>query len=80
MKKVDMYTAVSTSTQPKNEIDRTLTVDVVVSKSSAIFKLPSIENESLLIRWDSFLVLNFGFHIFDGVLMCDINFESWTSS
>jgi len=42
-------------------------LNVVVRESSTVFKLLSGEDESLLIWWDSFLVLDFGFDIFDGI-------------
>jgi len=44
-----------------------LFLDVVVRESSAIFELFSSEDQSLLIWRDAFLVLNFGFNVFDGV-------------
>jgi len=42
-------------------------LDVIIGKSSTIFQLFAGEDESLLIRGDSFLILNFLFHILDGV-------------
>ena len=35
-------------------------LDVVVRKGAAVFELLSGEDEALLIRWDTFLVLNLG--------------------
>merc|ERR1712223_1112109 len=49
-----------------------LLLDVVVRESSAIFELFSSENESLLLRRDSFLVLDLGLHVGDGVVWFDI--------
>jgi len=43
----------------KNQMERWLFLDVVVCKSSLIFQLLSSKNQTLLIRGDSFLVLNF---------------------
>jgi hypothetical protein len=54
-------------------------LDVVVRKSSAILKLLSGKDESLLIWGNTFLVLNFGFDIFDGVSGLDIQSDSLTS-
>merc|ERR1719373_1005591 len=51
-----------------------LFLDVVVRKSSAIFKLLSSKDQPLLIWWDSFLVLNLGLHIFNRVRW--LNFQS----
>ena len=42
-------------------------LDVVVRKSSAVLKLLSSEDESLLIGGDALLVLDFGLDILDGV-------------
>ena len=44
-----------------------LLLDVVVRESATVFKLFSSEDKSLLIWWDSFLVLDLGFHVFNGV-------------
>jgi hypothetical protein len=42
-------------------------LDVVVSKSSAVFQLLTGEDKSLLVRWDTFLVLNLGFYAFNRI-------------
>ena len=42
-------------------------LDVVVGESSAIFELLSSEDQTLLVRWNSFLVLNLALDIVDGV-------------
>ena len=44
-----------------------LLLDVVVREGSAVFELLSGEDESLLIGWDTFLVLDLGLDVFDGV-------------
>jgi len=44
-----------------------LLLNVVVRKSTAIFKLFSGENQSLLVGWDTFLVLDLGLHVLNGV-------------
>ena len=44
-----------------------LLLDIVVRKSSAIFKLLSSEDQSLLVRWNAFLVLNLCLNVIDGV-------------
>jgi len=55
------------SSQSKHQMKSGFLLDVVVTKSSAIFKLLSSKNESLLIGWDSFLVLDLGLDVVDGV-------------
>ena len=49
-----------------------LLLDVVVGEGSAVFELLSSEDESLLIWWDSFLVLDLGLHVLDGVCWLDV--------
>jgi len=48
-------------------MERGLLLNIIVRKSSAIFKLLSSKDEPLLIWWNSFLVLDLGFHIFNRV-------------
>ena len=47
-------------------------LDVVVAQCTAIFELLSGEDETLLVRWDTFLVLNLGLDIVDGVGRFDL--------
>merc|ERR550539_2277387 len=42
-------------------------LNIVVRKSSTILKLFSCENKTLLIWRNSFLILNFCLHIFNGI-------------
>ncbi len=42
-------------------------LDVVVSKGSSVFELFTSEDESLLIWGDTFLVLDLGFDVLNGV-------------
>jgi len=44
-----------------------LLLDVVIRQGTAIFKLFTGEDETLLVWWNTFLVLDFGLDIFDGV-------------
>merc|ERR1711985_102858 len=49
------------------QVKRALLLDVVVRKGAAVLKLLASENETLLIRGDSLLVLDLRLHIVDGV-------------
>ena len=49
-----------------------LLLDVVVRKGSAVLKLLSSEDESLLIGGNSLLVLDLGLDVLDGVCWLDI--------
>lgn len=42
-------------------------LDVVVAKGTAIFELLAGENQTLLVGWDAFFVLDFGFDVVDCV-------------
>jgi len=44
-----------------------LLLDVVIAQSSSIFQLLSSKDKSLLVRWDTFLVLDLGLDVVDGV-------------
>merc|ERR1712170_210926 len=48
-------------------MDRGLLLEVVARKSSSVLELLSSEDESLLIRWDSLLVLDLGLDVLNGV-------------
>ena len=51
-------------------------LDVVVRKSSSVLQLLSSEDQSLLIGWDSLLVLDLGLHVFNGVGWLDVEGDS----
>merc|ERR1712153_141537 len=55
-----------------------LLLDVVVGESSSIFKLLSGEDESLLIWRNSFLILDLGFDVLNGVCWLDIKGDGLT--
>ena len=61
------------SSQSKDQMKGWLLLNVVVGQSSSIFQLLSCEDQSLLIRGNSFLVLDFGLYIFNGIR--GLNFE-----
>jgi hypothetical protein len=44
-----------------------LFLDVVVGKGATIFELFTSEDETLLIRWDTLLVLDLAFNVVDGI-------------
>jgi hypothetical protein len=53
-------------------------LDVVVRKSPAIFKLLASEDESLLIGWDTLLVLDLGLDVLDRVRRLDVEGDRLT--
>ena len=53
--------------QSQHQVQCALLLDVVVRQSSTILQLLASEDQSLLVGWDTLLVLNLGLHIVDGV-------------
>jgi len=53
------------TTQAENEVKSRFLLDVVVAQRASIFKLLSGKNQTLLVRWDTFLVLDFCLDIID---------------
>ena len=71
--RVDLLFALLTSTsQTEDQVKGGLLLDVVVGKSAAVFQLLSGEDKTLLIRRDSFLILDLGLNIIDSVRGLDI--------
>ena len=66
------------TSQAKNKVKRRLFLNVVVTQSSAIFKLFASENETLLIGRDAFFVLDFRLHILDTVAWFNFKSDSLT--
>ena len=64
-----------TTTEAENQMEGRLLLDVVVAESTSVFELLASEDETLLVRWDTFLVLDLGLHIVNSVgwlnLKCD---------
>ena len=56
-----------------------LLLDIVVGKSSPIFQLLSSEDQTLLVRGDSFLVLDLGLHVVNRVRGLDFERDGLSS-
>merc|ERR1719334_3121977 len=56
-----------TSSQSKNQVESRFLLDVVIRKSAAILQLFACKDKTLLIRWNTFLVLDLGFDIGDSI-------------
>jgi len=67
------------TSKSEDEMKGRFLLDVVIGKGSSIFKLLSSEDESLLIWWDSFLVLDLSFDVLNGVCWLDIKGDGLTS-
>merc|ERR1719228_2772315 len=51
------------SSQTQHQMQGGLFLDVVITQGSSVFQLFACKNKTLLIRWDSFLILNLSFDI-----------------
>jgi len=56
-----------TTTKTKDQVESRFLLDIVVGQGAAVFKLLSGEDQSLLIRWNSLLVLDLRLDIVDGI-------------
>merc|ERR1719232_1870925 len=61
-----------TTAKAKDKVEGRFLLNVVVRKGSAVLELFSSEDQSLLLRRDTFLVLDLGFHVGDRVIWLDI--------
>ena len=68
-----------TTSKSEDEMKSGLLLDVVIGKGSSIFELLTSEDESLLIWRDTFLVLDLGLDVFNGVCWLDIEGDGLTS-
>jgi len=55
------------SAQAQHQVQRGLLLDVVIGQRAAILQLLASEDKALLVRRDSFLVLDLSFDIIDGI-------------
>lgn len=71
--RVDLLLAfLATAPQTQHQVERRFLLDVVVAQRSSVFQLLSSKNQTLLIRGDPLLVLNFGFDIVNGIGWFDV--------
>ena len=68
-----------TTSESEDEMESGLLLDVVIGESSSILELLSSEDESLLVWWDTLLILDLGLDVLDGVGWLDIKGDGLTS-
>merc|ERR1712157_240965 len=68
-----------TTSESQDEMESGFLLDVVVGESSSILELLTSEDESLLVWWDTFLILDLGLDVLDGVSWLDIKGDGLTS-
>ena len=64
------------TTETKNQVKSGLLLDVVVGQGTSVFQLLSSKDKTLLIRWNSFLVLDLGLDVVNGIRWLDIQGDS----
>ena len=69
---VNLLRPLLSSAETKDEVKRGLLLDVVVREGETVLELLSCEDEMLLIRWDSLLVLDLGLYFVDRVRRLNI--------
>ena len=62
-----LLTLLTTTSQSEDQVKGRLLLDIIIRQGTSIFQLLASENESLLVRGDSLLILNLSLHILDGV-------------
>jgi len=68
-----------TSSKSQDEMESRLLLDVVIGESSTILELLSGEDKSLLVWWDSFLILDLGLDVLDSVSWLNIEGDGLSS-
>ena len=67
-----------TSSKSEDQVEGGLLLDIVVGKGSAVLKLLTSEDESLLVGGDTLLVLDLGLNVLDGVRWLNIKGDGFS--
>ena len=67
------------TTKTENQVESRLFLDVVVRKGASIFKLFPSKDESLLVWWDTFLVLDLSLHVLNCIGSFDLESDGLAS-
>ena len=67
------------SAKTKYQVKRGLLLDVVVRQGAAVLELLSSENQTLLVWWNTFLILNLGLNIVNRVTWLDVQSDGLSS-
>merc|ERR1711871_1096866 len=71
--------ALAAASETQYQVQCRFFLNVVVGQGAAIFQLLAGKDESLLVRWNSLLILDLGFHIIDGVASLHIQSDGLAS-
>jgi hypothetical protein len=75
----DIARRLLTATQTENQVQGALLLDVVVAQGAAVFQLLTSEDETLLVRRNTLLVLNLALHVVDSVAGLNLQSDSLAS-
>merc|ERR1719412_2742134 len=67
-----LYEDLHTSPQPQDKVKGRLLLDVVIRQSPAVLQLLAREDQPLLVRGDSLLVLDLSLNVHDGIARLDL--------
>jgi len=62
-----IFPSLLSTSQPQDQVQSRFLLDVVVAQGSSILQLLTSEDKSLLVWWDTLLVLNLGLDVINGV-------------
>ena len=71
---LDLARSHTATSQSENQVKGRFLLDVVIREGTSVLELLTGEDETLLIGRNTFLILNFGFDVLDGV--CWLHIES----
>ena len=57
----------SATTKPENEVEGGILLNGIILEGVAVFELLASEDQTLLIWWDTFLILDLGLDVFDTI-------------
>jgi hypothetical protein len=67
------------TSKSEDEMKSGLFLNIIIGEGSAVFELLSGEDKSLLIWWDTFLILDLSFDVFNSVCWFNIKGDGLTS-
>jgi len=66
------------TSETEDQMERGFLLDVVIGKGPAVFQLLTRKDQPLLIRGNSFFILNLGLHILDGIAGLDFQSDGFS--
>merc|ERR1719330_478368 len=67
-----LFLLLPSSSKTQDQVKGRFLLDIVIREGSSVFELLTGENQTLLLRWNSFLVLDLRFHIGDSIIWLNV--------